>query len=436
MALRSVSARNDNNWYKLDNAANIYPAITGPSRGSVFRVAVQLKSDVNPLILQEALAITLPRFPTLAVKMKKGLFWHYFESNPGIPEVTVEKAPPCRYIETDETDGFLFRVSYYKKRISLEMFHALTDGTGALAFLKVLTSQYLTLSGFGLFYDDMILDCEVHPSAGEIEDSFEKYYDPRIKSKRTEEKAYHVYGTRVAPEYIGIVHGTIELNSVLAIVKEDKATVTEYVAALFIYSIYCTQLKGRVCHAPVKVSIPVNLRNFFPSQTLRNFSSYVNIGLSFTNEDYTFEQILSIIVDKMKKEVRPEKLIEKISANVKAEKNIFMRIAPLILKNVLLRTAFNAFGEPLYTCSLSNLGIIRVPDKMEEYIDRFEVVLGPPFLNMINCSVCSFRNDIIITFTKGMYETDIERFFFRFLSKKGLEITIETNYRLCKKDLE
>ena len=427
MALRSETEENDNNWYKLDNAAKIYPAISGPSRGSVFRVAVQLKSIVNPVILQEALARTLPRFPSLAVKMKKGLFWYYFDANPDIPEVTIERNPPCRAIETDETNGFLFRVSYYKKRISLEVFHALTDGTGALTFLKLLTSQYLTLSGFGVFSDVCILDCEVHPSVGEIEDSFEKYYDPRIKCKWIEEKAYHVYGSKIAPDALGIVHGIIPLKSFLSLVKENRATVTEYITALLIYSIYCTQMEGRVSNAPVKISVPVNLRNFFPSQTLRNFSSYVNIGISFTEKDYAFEQILDIVSVKMKNEVQPEKLIGKISANVKAEKNLLMRLAPLVLKNVVLKTAFNAFGETLFTCSLSNLGVINIPDTMEEYIDRFEIVLGRPVLNLMNCSVCSFRDDMIVTFTKAMHETDIERFFFRFLSEKGLKITIETN---------
>jgi hypothetical protein len=427
MSLRSETARYDNKWYKLDNAAKIYPAISGASKGSVFRVAVQLKCDVNPLILQEALAATLPRFPTLAVKIKKGLFWYYFEPNPEIPEVTIEKAPPCRAVETDETKDFLFRVCYYKKRISLEVFHALTDGTGALAFLKLLISQYLTLSGFGLFSDSSILDCEVHPSVGEIEDSFEKYYNPRNKSKRTSEKAYHIIGTRMPSEELGIVHGIIPLKGVLGLAKENKATLTEYITALIIYSIYSTQLKSRVCHLPVKISVPVNLRNFFPSQTLRNFSSYVNVGLSFTGKDYTFDEILGIVSDKIKSGVQPDKIIEEISSNVKAEKNILMRLAPLVLKNVVLKTAFNAFGENLFTCSLSNLGAVRIPDAMEEYIDRFEFVLGPPIMNLINCSFCSFRDDMIMTFTKVMHETDIERFFFRFLSEKGLKITIETN---------
>ncbi len=427
MTLRARSARNDNKWYKLDNAAKIYPAISSPSKSSVFRVAVLLKSDVDPVILQEALSMTLPRFPTLAVKMKKGLFWYFFESNPDLPEVTPEKAPPCRAMDTDETNGFLFRVSYYKKRISLEMFHALTDGTGALAYLKSLVSQYLTLSGLGLFSDDSILDCEVHPSADEIQDSFEKYYDPRIKSKWTEEKAYHIDGSKIAPGTLDIVHGIIPLKSFLSLVKENNATVTEYITALLIYSIYSTQLKNRVCHAPVKISVPVNLRNFFPSRTLRNFSSYVNVGMSFVDQDYRFEQILLVVTDTMKNEVQPEKLIEKISSNVKAEKNIFMRLAPLVLKNMVLKSAFNAFGENLFTCSFSNLGAVRIPETMEQYIDRFEFVLGSPVVNLLNCSVCSFKNHMLMTFSKAMHETEIERFFFRFLSGKGLEITIETN---------
>ena len=190
MALRSKNQKDESSWYKLDNAAKIYPAISGPGGGSVFRVAVLLKQDVDPAVLQEALAVTIPRFPTLAVKMKRGLFWYFFEANHETPRVTLEKAPPCRAIEADENNGFLFRVSYFGKRISLEVFHALTDGTGAMVFLKTLTAQYLTLSGQGIFSDEDILDCEAYPSISETEDSFGKYFDPKTKSKWKEEKAY------------------------------------------------------------------------------------------------------------------------------------------------------------------------------------------------------------------------------------------------------
>jgi NRPS condensation-like uncharacterized protein len=335
MALRSKTYKDESNWYKLDNAAKIYPAISGPGGGSVFRVAVLLKQDVDPKILQEALAVTMPRFPTLAVKMKRGLFWYFFDANHETPRVTLEKAPPCRAVEVDENNGFLFRVSYFGRRISLEIFHALTDGTGAMIFLKTLTAQYLTLSGHGLFSDEGILDCEAYPSISETEDSFGKYYDPKIKSKWKEEKAYHVRGTRVSPENLGIVHGIIPTDSFRKLVRENNTTVTGYIASLIIYSIYRTQLNSRIYNSPVKISIPVNLRNYFPSRTLRNFSSYVNVGIKFTEEDWSFESILKPVTETMKDELKHAKIVEKISANVNAEKNIFMRIAPLVLKNVV-----------------------------------------------------------------------------------------------------
>ncbi len=427
MALRSKNQKDESSWYKLDNAAKIYPAISGPGGGSVFRVAVLLKQDVDPAVLQEALAVTIPRFPTLAVKMKRGLFWYFFEANHETPRVTLEKAPPCRAIEADENNGFLFRVSYFGKRISLEVFHALTDGTGAMVFLKTLTAQYLTLSGQGIFSDEDILDCEAYPSISETEDSFGKYFDPKTKSKWKEEKAYHVRGTKVSPEKLGIVHGIIPTDSFRKLVKESNTTVTGYIAALIIYSIYRTQLHSRVHASPVKISIPVNLRNHFPSRTVRNFSSYINVGIKFTGEERSFESVLEQVTQTMKDELKREKLIEKISANVNAERNIFMRIAPLVLKNVVLRTAYNAFGEKLFTCSLSNLGNICVPESMKQFIERFEFLLGPPVTNLLSSTVCSFGDRMIVTFTKVMYENDIERFFFRFLAEKGIDVTIETN---------
>lgn len=427
MATRAKAYRNDENWYKLDNAAKIYPAISGPGSGSVFRVALLLKQDVDPAVLQEALMTTLPRFPTFAVKMKRGLFWYFFDPNNENPKIVQEKAPPCRPIEIEENNGFLFRVGWYRKRISLEVFHALTDGTGALIFLKTLAAQYLSLLGHGPFSDEGILDCEAHPSISETEDSFRKYYDPRVKSKWKEEKAYHVRGTRVSPEQLRIVHGIIPTDSMRELARSSGTTVTGYIASLIIYSIYSTQLSSKLPDQPVKISIPVNLRNYFPSRTLRNFSSYVNVGITFKEKEHSFESILEKITETMKNDLEKGNMIEKISANVNAERNFFMRVAPLALKNVVLRTAYNAFGETLYTCSLSNLGCISVPDDMKQYIERFEFLLGRPVTNLMSCTCCSFGNDMIISFTMAMHETDIEKFFFRFLAGKGLDVTIETN---------
>lgn len=420
--------KNENRWYRLDNAAKIYPAISSASHANVFRVAVRLKEAVNPKTLQEALELTLPRFPTFDVRMQKGLFWYYLEYNPLKPVVTLEKAPICRPIYLKETNGYLFRVSYYNKRISLEVFHVVTDGTGAFAFLKSLLYEYLLLEGKEAEADDGILDVKMYPSIGEVEDSFQKYYDPHIKSSRAEQIAYTISGTRISPEAVRVTHGIVPIAEYKQLAKHSGVTVTQYTAALLIYSVYETQLKGKGNRLPVKVSIPVNLRNLFPSQTLRNFTSYVNVGIVFSSRKYTFDEILKTISDQIKNDVQKEKLIEKIGANVCAERSPFMRLAPLFLKSIALKTAYFLYGERLVTSTLSNLGMINLPESMAEHIERFEFVLGAPVKNMLNCAMCTTGEKLTISYSRVMEETEIERFFFGFLSSQGLHITIESNY--------
>jgi NRPS condensation-like uncharacterized protein len=416
----------ENRWYRLDNAAKIYPAVTN-TRTNIFRVAVRLKEQVNAQKLQEALEQTLPRFPSFNVRMQKGLFWYFFEHNPGKPIVYIEKAPVCRPINLQETNGYLFRVSHYHRRISLEVFHAVADGTGAITFLKSLLYRYLMLLGKDITADDEILEGIGCPAVSEVEDSFLKYYDPKISGGRAEEKAYQITGTRSAPEEVRVIHGILPVDAFKQLARESGATITEYTAALIIYSIWSTQLKGRTSRLPVKVSVPVNLRNIFASQTVRNFSSYVNVGLAFDSGTYVLEDILKTVSGQIKDSVQKDKLVEKIGANVKSERSPFVRFAPLFVKGIALRTAYNLYGERLVTTTLSNLGVVSLPESMSEYVERFDFVLGAPDKNTHRCAMCTFGGSVTVSFTRIIEETEIERFFFRYLAEKGLDIVIESN---------
>ncbi|NLA86703.1 MAG: alcohol acetyltransferase [Clostridiales bacterium] len=423
-----AAARNENKWYRLDNAAKIYPAVTNAKRASVYRMSVELREKVDPETLQTALMQTLPRFPTFGVRMQQGLFWYYFEQNLKKASVFPERAPICRPIDLKETNGYLFRVNYYHARISLEVFHVLSDGTGAVAFLKALVFNYLALHGKPVVADDGILDGHVCPALSEIEDSFQRYYDQNAISSRAESKAYQLKGTRILPQYVRLTQGILRADAFKQLAGNSGSTVTEYTASLIIYAIYETQLKGRGSRQPVKISIPVNLRKHLESSTLRNFSSYVNVGMTFGSGDYTFERILEAIRDQLRNDVKKEKLLEKIGANVSAERSPFIRFAPLVLKNIALRTAYSLYGEKLITTTLSNIGVVRVPDSMKNAIKKIDFILGAPVMNAFSCAMCTFEDSMTISFTRIMEETDIERFFFRFLSGKGLDIVIESNY--------
>ena len=392
-----------------------------------FGLPSQLKQDIDKELLNTALRVTLSRFPAFAVRMKKGLFWYYFDPNDNIPEAEVERVPVCRSINIDETKGYLFRVNYYGRRISLEVFHAITDGTGALTFLKTLAYQYLRLAGHEIHTDDSILHCQELPSVSEYEDSFGFHYDSTAKGSWAEEKAYQITGTRKPLGSVSVVHGIMSAAQLVSVARSADATVTGYLTALLIYSIYSARLMGRGSALPVKVSVPVNLRKFYPSRTLRNFSSYVNVSMHFSRIAYTFEQILEKVSAQLREDTQPEKLMNKISVNVNAEKHMLMRIAPLLLKNIVLKTAGKMYGDKLITTTFSNLGVIAVPEQMKQHIDRFEFILGAPTVNMFNCTACSFEDKLVISFTRIMEEAEIEKVFFRFLAAKGIDIIIETN---------
>src|SRR5690625_4332735 len=135
-----------------------------------------MKAPVNAVLLQKALDTVIKRFPTLAVRVRKGLFWDFMEDNEEKLIIQKETTYPCHPINPRENNGYLFRVVYFKQRISVEIFHSLTDGTGAVEFLKTLIYQYLTLQGEKLVVDGDVRFPDEVPSKFEIEDSFEKYF--------------------------------------------------------------------------------------------------------------------------------------------------------------------------------------------------------------------------------------------------------------------
>ena len=144
--MKSRVQKKETRWEKLDNTANLFPVIANETMRNVYRIAVILSENIEPECLQEALEQVLPWFNTMNVRMRTGMFWYYFETNvKGKPVVREEEDFPCRYIEQHRNKSYLFRVTYYKNRINLEVFHALADGMGAVNFLRELTYQYLRI---------------------------------------------------------------------------------------------------------------------------------------------------------------------------------------------------------------------------------------------------------------------------------------------------
>jgi len=178
---------------------------------------------------------------------------------------------------------------------------------------------------------------------------------------------------------------------------------------------------------PVKINVPINLRRFYPTETLRNFAIYVNPGIDPRLGTYSFDEILRAVHHHMGAEVEEKLLNARIATNVRTELNPILRAAPLFVKNIAMKLTFNMVGDRKTSSSLSNIGVVRVPPEMEKYVRRFDFILGPLSRNRVVLAALSYRDTLVLNFTRTIRESMVERDFFRFLVREGIHVTIESN---------
>ena len=178
---------------------------------------------------------------------------------------------------------------------------------------------------------------------------------------------------------------------------------------------------------PVKLSLPVNLRKYYSSKTLRNFSFYVNVPVRTDYADYTLDQLILIVRSYMAIETLEPLLNARFSGNVKAEQNPLLRMAPLFLKTAARKIMYKATGERYMTSTLTNLGQMDIPEEMAKHVERMDLVLGSAKRTPISCAVISAGGLTCVTFSKNRKETEAERDFFTSLVGLGIPVTIESN---------
>ncbi len=428
----SSNVKTQKKWMKLDNAAKIYPAAKRRNWKALFRLSVDLTEQIDLSVLEQALASTLSRFPGFALKLKTGLFWYYLEHNEGQPDIREDEAYPCVHMDFKQNKGFMFRVLYYKRRIAVEIFHALTDGTGGLCFTKTLVAEYLRLKyGADIPRDNEILDCGLPPAPGEIEDAYLKYAK-KITRTRREPNAYTIRGTKESDDFINVITGLIPANEILKRAKEKNVSLTDYLTAVLILAVDKQQresVKREKRLKPVKICIPINLRRFYPTNTMRNFASYVNPGIDPKYGTYSFDEVLSAVHHYMRSEATEKLLNAKISTNVKTETRRMLRVTPLFIKNIAMKLTFNLVGDRKSSTSISNLGNVMLPDEMARYVTRMDFILGPLSRNKVVCGALTYNGTLILNFVRTIKESTLERAFFHFLVKLGVPVKIESNQR-------
>lgn len=417
-------------WRRLDNTAKLFAAIAGEDLSNVFRMSVSLKEEVQPELLKQALQKTLEEFPLFRVKLRRGFFWNYFETNVKEPLIEEESTYPCKYIDPHSSHMYLFRVTYFKERINLEVFHALTDGMGAVNFLRRLAENYL-ISAYG------IKDCEEKPASGterdeedseegRKEDGYLKYYKKREHHRYKTEQAMEIKGELLPLDSQSVLHGSFEIKDIKALCKKENVSITKYLTALLLWCLIQVYGGEGELKKPVAVNLPINLRSFFNSETMANFFAVTNISWPAGRKPDSFEELLKETSRQMDEKIVKDKLEETISYNVSNEKKWYIRIVPLIIKNVAMNTIF-VRSSKAYTMTLSNLGIAGMSPEVEELVDRFQVFIGVSNRQRMKCGVIAFKSRLSVTFNSAVNDTRLTDAFYKFLKEKGIEAELESN---------
>lgn len=452
-------------WRKLDNTANIYPVISSNQLSGVYRLAVVLKEEVCPELLQQALNRVLGWFDGFRVRLRRGVFWYYYETNRKQLRVKEEYACPCRYIDPYRNNEYPLRVSYYKNKINVEFFHALTDGYGAVNFVRELTAQYLRLAHPELGYEALKGEEEKGKSGEEtdrkaaeplsdssckaaeplsdtsfsVEDAYIKYY------KKQNAKGYgaiHAYALKDDPltePITGVVHEYIEIASLKRAAKSYGSSITQYLTAVLLEGIYKEYWKreeakhGRAEKGgeKIRINIPVNLRQFFPSETTLNFFGVIFAELEVLEAEkekggLTFEEILRQVQKSFSDQLTKEHMEYLISYNVSNEKNPFVRAFPLFIKNIGIKLIYNRSSKA-FTTTLSNVGQIKMPEELEPYIENFHLIMGVSKKQPLKCVACSYQGRMTLTISSVFRNERLGAYLCERLREDQVEVSMEDN---------
>ena len=411
------------NWYELDNAAKIVPSTAKGANTRVFRLTCQLKEQVDEDILQRALDDIIEEFPIFNCVLHRGLFWYYLEESDLREIVEEENTPACEPLYIPGRKNLLYRVNYYNNRINLEMFHVLADGTGAFMFFKNILIRYLVLKHG--------LDPDIKPTDDfSIEeknvDAFDDFYSKQKGLKQLKEmrsvKAYQIGGEIDDNLLPHLIEGTISAKKFLDIAHENNTTVGVMCVAVYIKAIIQGMNRAQK-KKHIVVSVPVNLRQYFKSGTSRNFFGVINIDYDPADYDGDMQSIITKVDKDFKEKLSPESIEKTMNSYAALEHNIGIKMIPLPIKDIGINY-FDRAAKKGITSSMSNLGQIKMPDEVADYIDGFSAFMTAASQQI---TVCSY-NDRLTFGEASPYKTHKSMLnFFRCLTEMGLEVELGTN---------
>lgn len=403
-------------WYRLDNIGKFYSAQAGNSIQTVFRYAATLTDEVDPPVLQRALDKTVDAFPNFNVCLRSGMFWHYLEQAAEPPAVSHENLPLCFGLHVD-AKSVLFRVSHHGTRVNFEVSHMVSDGRGSLSFFKALISSYLQerygIGELSLEYDGS--------DRQKSEDSFDKYYEREKAASTYAPKVYRLSGWRDVADPTFLEYH-LPLHRVTELAKAFNVGLTPLVTTAIICAIRA-DMPHRDRHRAIRLDVPVDLRRVFGSTTTRNFFGLAFVSYVPGNRDESADAIAAQIHDQLRVTTEAERLKSRMNRMISLEKNPLLRLAPLFVKDLVLKGADRLTARET-TTTISNIGRVDFDGQLAPHIRNVNLLTSTTGLNF---TLCSFADDLSIGISTAYSNLDIIKDFCRFFSHRGIEGYLNVN---------
>ena len=386
---------------------------------SVFRLAVNLSDFIIPEVLQIALTYTIKRFPSFATTLKNGFFWHYLDSNKRRYIIEEEIDIPCTAIKVSRSRSQTFRVLYYQNRISVEFFHVLTDGNGGMIFLKALVVEYLRLLGLKYKELDFSIDASLTPVAQEVCNEFLNIKSNNLPSGFLDKPATKLNGKLSKNNPCRVIHFKMATDKLKEVSRGYNCTITAYFLTLIMLA---SLASTDTLENEFSIQVPVNMRKFYPSKTVRNFVLYCGVRVPVKEISYSKELFMRI-----DHELKEKSSYDAMDRMVASTKRIIrsLRFIPLIIKRPITKLVYRYFSDDIFTTIFSNLGDIKFPSEVLPYIKSLDFALGTSFYNRVSCSAVTVNNVTSFTIVKHTLDPSFEEEMYRLLANDSLEILVE-----------
>ena len=405
------------NWYKIDNVSKVLLATMGKRDTRSFRLSCTLKEDIDPELLQQAVNSAIEDRPQVQVRIRRGLFWHYMEDTDLMPVVKQEDDRICPLLYVPSKTMLHYQVTYFRNRINLDISHVLADGTGAMEFLNIIVLDYLRRK-----YPGELADITIHSGASEgdlSQDSYRQFFGSKNLSHGPARKqAFRLGGIKLPYNQLQFLEIHMPTSQILPRAKELKVSLTSYLGALWMLAIR-DEIPPRKRNLPVTISLPVNLRNYYPSKTARNFFNSVNVTHVFDSE-ISLEELAVEFDTEFKSQLTEENIKKQMDSFETMEYVAPVRVVPLFIKQWVVRY-FTKKSNKKVTMTFSNMGVQKPPKQLGELIENYS---GFCSTNTIFSTMFGYGDQLTLGVSSAYMNTGVIKNFVRFLSASGVDITV------------